>query len=259
MRQEWLDSIATLSCVLDLKRCPVGIRVIKTEEECSSFEGLALKAPINYCQMIVAASRGHVIKACSESFKCRSGARALGIDKSDPKNAHGENWDRLGLYKGADLCREIRESLCYSQENAYGLLIGALHLMPVESDVVMIAANPFNVMRIVQGYAYHYGMLKNVNVIGNQAICLECTARPYVLKDMNVSVLCIGTRHRAGWQDDEMAVGIPQAQFIDVVDGILSTLNQMESDRNKQIIQAKFEKAGIPYPIRFHYNYYMEC
>ena len=58
MRQEWLDSIATLSCVLDLKRCPVGIRVIKTEEECSSFEGLALKAPINYCQMIVAASRG---------------------------------------------------------------------------------------------------------------------------------------------------------------------------------------------------------
>ena len=60
----------------------------------------------------------------------------------------------------------------------------------------MIAANPFNVMRIVQGYAYHYGMLKNVNMIGNQAICLECTARPYVLKDMNVSVLCIGTRHR---------------------------------------------------------------
>ena len=30
-------------------------------------------------------------------------------------------------------------------------------------------------------------------------------------------MLCIGTRHRAGWKDDEMAIGIPIEQFEDFV------------------------------------------
>ena len=78
---------------------------------------------------------------------------------------------------------------------------------------------------------------QSINMIGNQAICLECTARPIGIKDLNTSMLCIGTRHRAGWKDDEMAVGIPGEQFIDVVNGLMNTLNQMENDSNKKIIE----------------------
>ena len=114
-------------------------------------------------------------------------------------------------------------------------------------------------MRIIQGYAYHHGMPASINMIGNQAVCLECTARPYVTRDINISLLCIGTRHRAGWGNDEMAVGVPQEQFADVVDGIVQTINQMESDANKEMIKKKFRDKNIPISIRFHYNYYMDC
>lgn len=114
-------------------------------------------------------------------------------------------------------------------------------------------------MRLIQGYAYSYGMPKSINMIGNQAICLECTARPIGMKDLNTSMLCIGTRHRAGWRDDEMAVGVPGEQFASVVNGLMQTLNQMENDSNKKLIDQKFQKYEIPFEIRYGYNYYMDC
>lgn len=183
----------------------------------------------------------------------------LGIDPSDPKNAHGKNWAQLGLYENADLSRKIREELAYSTQPQIGVYLAPIESFDKVPDIVQVAVNPFNCMRIVQGYAYHYGMPKAVNMIGNQAICLECTARPYVLKDMNISVLCIGTRHRSGWKDHEMAAGIPGEQFEKVTDGLLQTINAMESDKNKAAIERKLAEAGIPYNIRYHYNYYTEC
>lgn len=114
-------------------------------------------------------------------------------------------------------------------------------------------------MRIIQGYAYFYGMPKAIRMIGNQALCLESTARPYVAKDMNVSMLCIGTRHRAGWKDDEMAIGIPREQISNVIEGLLATLNQMESDCNKKNIEEKLKEKNISFDIRYGCNYYMDC
>ena len=56
-----------------------------------------------------------------------------------------------------------------------------------------------------------------------------------------------------------MAIGIPKEQFADVVTGLMSTLNQMESDSNKEIIEKKLKNKNIPFEIRYGYNYYMDC
>ena len=56
-------------------------------------------------------------------------------------------------------------------------------------------------------------------------------------------MLCIGTRHRAGWKDDEMAIGIPIEQFEDVVLGLINTLNLMENDANKKNIEDKLKDS----------------
>lgn len=56
-----------------------------------------------------------------------------------------------------------------------------------------------------------------------------------------------------------MAVGIPAEQFKDVADGLMQTINLMENDRNKEIIDQKLKEKNIPYAVRYHYNYYMDC
>ncbi|MDO4312022.1 MAG: DUF169 domain-containing protein [Eubacteriales bacterium] len=259
MSREWKGVVDKLYCSLELGRRIVGIKLLKSPDEFEQADAVRLKGAINYCQMVAAAVRGNRIKAKDENFLCRSGARVLGIDPADPKNSRGERWAQLGLYKDEDLSGNIRKELVYSEEKQYGVLVSPIEQMDDFPDVVQIIANPYNCMRIVQGYAYHYGMPKSVNLIGNQAVCLECTGRPYVLKDMNLSLLCIGTRHRAGWNDDEMAVGIPGEQIADVADGLIRTINLMENDQNKAVIEKKLREKNIPLEIRYHYNYYMDC
>ena len=98
MNPKWQDSVDKFYCALSLERSAVGISLLRTQEAYDNADAIILKRPINYCQMVAAASRGNSIKAKSEDFKCRSGARVLGIDPTDLKNRHGENWARLGLY-----------------------------------------------------------------------------------------------------------------------------------------------------------------
>lgn len=255
----WRESINKLYCALQLDRRAVGVKLLRNKEEYEQAFGVVLNHPINYCQMVAGATKGNSIKVRNQDFKCRSGARVLGIDPSDPMNRHGENWTRLALYQDAEVSRKVRNELSYLEDPCYGVLIAPVEEMKEIPNVVIVACNPYNAMRITQGYAYHYGMPKSVNFIGNQAICLECTARPIAVRDINMSMLCIGTRHRAGWKDDEMAIGIPGSQFADVVDGLMNTLNQMENDFNKRIIEDKLKKFNIPFQIRYGYNYYMDC
>lgn len=206
--------------------------------------GIVTKKPINYCMMVASATSGYVIKAKEEHIKCGSGARVLGINPADPMNSNGENWTRLGLYKNSDVSQQVRKELAYITEKNIGVVVG-------EADVFIIVTNAYNCMRILQGYAYSYGMPHNINMLGNQALCLECTARPYVTKDINVSLLCIGTRHRTDWGKNEMAVGIPRGMFEIVIEGIYQTANIMESNSNKKAIQKNFKHCRM---VRSIYN-----
>lgn len=62
-------------------------------------------------------------------------------------------------------------------------------------------------------------------------------------------------------QDGKMmkAIGIPIEQFEDVVSGLINTLNLMENEQIKKIIEDKLKEKKIPFDIRYGYNYYMDC
>ena len=63
---------------------------------------------------------------------------------------------------------------------AYGVEIAPLSdYVSYDIDVVILITNPYNAMRITQGYAYHNGPIKNVQFSGMQALCEECMTRPF--------------------------------------------------------------------------------
>lgn len=257
MEENWKKSVTTLYDSLEFNRRAVGVRFIKSEKEFDNIDAINPKKPINYCGIVKGASCGHKIKANEDSIACSSGSRVLGINPSDVKNSQGENWKRLGLYKDGEISKSVRDGLNYIKEDIYGVLVQPLEFFMQKPEIVIIVTNPYNIMRLVHGYAYHYGMPKNINLVGNQAICLECTARPYVIEDLNLSVLCIGTRHRAGWSNDEMALGMPFCQFENVVDGVFNTINIMEDNSNKRRIEKNIKSSRIKeLKIDYNYNYY---
>ncbi|MDR1017139.1 MAG: DUF169 domain-containing protein [Lachnospiraceae bacterium] len=252
--------IKLLPTLLELNREIVGIKFIDSANQWNDIKAKELLRPANYCQIVAAASNGHSIKMKNEDIKCRSAAISLGFEKNDLKNKSGENWTRLGLYDNPDISKELRDRIPDIKKEYYGIKLAPLKDFEEVPDVIIIVTNPYNIMRIVQGYSYYFGQIENVSIAGNQGICRECTVEPMNTKGINISTLCIGTRHRTGWKDDEMAVGISGNIFEKVVSGVANTINSMESDKKKKAIEKRAKEYGINIPnIKWNYNYYMDC
>lgn len=260
MERNLAEQTDILYSVLDLDKKIIGVRLVRTKEEYDAIDIEEVKNEINYCGMVKAASKGHSFKGRDGKFRCKSGPRVLGIDHVDPLNSKGENWAKLGIYKDSELSEKVRSSLNYNQEDIYGVAVCPLESYETAPDVVIFITSPYNSMRIVQGYSYSYGVSDSISMAGNQAICLEATVRPHLTQEINVSLLCIGTRHRSGWSENDMAVGIPGNKLDGTVEGIFKTLSIMESDQNKKKIESEFEEKNLKsIDMRYGYNYYKDC
>jgi len=245
-----------LYCALGLEQKAVGVRFIQAQEEFDSLEVAQIKGRLKYCAMVKKAAEGRSFKAGPENFGCGGAVNALGIgDKVDLSLA---NYMKLGLYANEGVAAQAMEDVTKIKQHIYGVL-----LMPLEQcikipDVVIMLANSYQAMRVLQGYTYHHGVIKQVHLSGNQAFCSECTATPYIHQEVNISVLCSGTRFIARWDDHQMAIGVPTCQMEAVVDGILKTMNKTEPDEKKAEIRLRAEKQNRKYLLENKAAYYYE-
>lgn len=105
----------------------------------------------------------------------------------------------------------------------YGLLVQPLDAFTMAPDIIILIADPYQAMRLVQGYSYETGIKPEIDLGAMQGMCSECTAYPYLSGSMNVSVLCPSTRMLCGWEHSDMAVGISFEQYRRIVSGVMAT------------------------------------
>jgi Uncharacterised ArCR, COG2043 len=91
-----------------------------------------------------------------------------------------------------------------------------------------------------------------------QALCEECTTRPFENNEVNISMLCSGTRCVAQWKKDELGIGIPFNMLSLIVDGLKNTFNHMDQNPEKRLIESKLKKYGLEDEATIIYgkNYY---
>jgi uncharacterized protein (DUF169 family) len=144
------------------------------------------------------------------------------------------------------------------RKSCFGIMVQPIEKYETElPDVVILATNARNGMRLLQGYTYSYGSQPAFTMTGNQAICVECTSYPMEANRMNLSMLCSGTRYLANWKQDEIAIGFPYHRFVETVEGLLQTVTAVELDPAKRCIQEKLVDQGFPDPnFRFGHTYY---
>jgi uncharacterized protein (DUF169 family) len=249
--------VMKVNCALELDRKIVGVKFLFSKEEYEAVDARHIKNKLNYCVMVKLAMSGKALKATGDDLACIAGARAIGLKEIDDYHKSGQNGKRLGLYRDMVTAKKARDGMSYCDHHAYGIMVKPLEEFNQEPDVVIVVTNPYNVMRIVQAYSYYYGMQTNYKMTGNQAICSESTAYPYLSNDINVSMLCIGTRHRAGWKDDELAVAFPFNRFDKISEGIMETVNIMDNNKKKEVIEKKLHENGVDdFVIRYNHNYY---
>lgn len=256
--QKLAEDLDKISCALELSRQIVGMKFLFTEEEFTAAQAKTLKGKMAYCVMVMAATNGHAFKANAYNFGCFGGARALGIVALDELFISGRLYDSLGLYRDLSTAKNVVNNLTCCRHQAYGVMLKPLSEFSRETpDIVIIVANAYNAMRIIQGYSYSYGANTAFKLTGNQAVCSECTAYPFESNNINISTLCAGTRFKAGWKDEELAVGLPFNQFSGMTEGIYATINAVEPNEKKRAIEARImEHARSDLIVEYDKNYF---
>lgn len=245
-----------LYCALNIKRNLVGVKFIFSREEFDCINIKQNKGRVSYCYMVKSASSGKHIKSNRENFSCGASARALGLEESLNQITSGQHYYAFKLYNSLGTAKAVQKNVTLIEHRIYGVVLKPLQDFDIEPDVVIIIANPYQAMRIMQGYTYHYGAHKNIKMTGNQGICSECTATPYETNDLNISTLCSGTRFLAKWDVSELGIGMPFNMFSNIVDGVMRTLNPTEPNSTKREISARAKEKGRIIDIDFEKNYY---
>lgn len=241
-KREVLDAVQKVYTALDISRQIIGVRLLHTKEEYELSNAKSFPKKITYCIMVKTAMNGHCLKSNLDGFACLPAARALGIQPPSNEWLTGNMYRSKFMYKDLGTAKKVVENTSCIMHKVYGTELMPLEAFQEEPHIVIIVTNPYNIMRLVQGYTYAFGTYAQYKLIGNQALCSECTAYPFESDEINLSVMCSGTRYMCGWKEEEMGLGIPFRKFLSMADGLWKTVNIMENNRGKQRI---FENQKI--------------
>lgn len=251
--------VLILNALLDLNREIVGIKLTENQEEYEEFEGKEIKNPITYCSAVKLATEGYSLKLPKEMCGCKGASRALGFEKAGESYYDGTDPCKLGLFDDKEIASRVSEETTFIKESKNGAVIKPLEKFEKKPDMVLIVTNTYNSMRIMQGYTCEFGLQNNMCISGNQAICVECTSNPYVRNNINISMMCAGTRFYSKWGKDEVGIGIPIDKFHRLVEGIRKTANSVENDTEKKRIIQKLNEIGeSSEDLKMDYTYYLE-
>jgi uncharacterized protein (DUF169 family) len=251
------ETVNIINCALKLERRITGVKFLFDEAEYNSADAKKITGKIPYCVMVKAAMSGNGTKAAAENFGCNGAAKALGVVEPGEISLSGRFYNSLGLYRDLTISKNVQGRTTFCSHKIYGVMVKPVEQFNVEPDIILIAADSYNAMRIIQGFTYSYGFNTAFKISGNQAVCSECTAFPFESNNINVSLLCSGTRFKAGWNDSELMIGFPYNRFQLIADGVLSTLDPVEPNEKKSEIKQRFNNTDLEPPeITFNRNYY---
>ena len=131
--------------------------------------------------------------------------------------------DDSGRYKDVETARRAVEEMMAIQPPDtqavffYSTEYNDMDLIP---DVVVLSVRPVELTRIIQAYQYNTGRRVKANMGGLRVVNSDLIVRPYLTGEINVSTYCLGARLIAEYEGNRMGIGLPYADFIEVVKGM---------------------------------------
>lgn len=135
--------------------------------------------------------------------------------------------DDTGRFETVDAARNaISDMTAIQPADTQAVFLYSLDFddIDITPDVVIMAARPVELTRIIQAYQFKTGKRVNASMGGLRVVNSDLIVRPYLSGEMNVSTACLGARLIAKWDADRMGVGIPWAHFKDISDGMVSSM-----------------------------------
>ncbi|HLC40793.1 MAG TPA: uroporphyrinogen decarboxylase family protein [Methylomirabilota bacterium] len=184
------------------------------------------------CQVIDMARRyGWMIALTREDHICSLGITALGFDT--PTHIYNSGTLCEGIYTESKEAGQASEAAVdkFQPGEYYCLLVSPLDRCAYEPHVVVVYANPAQVMRLTQAALWKRGG-KLTSSFGGRLSCSETIVTAMKSREPQVILPCSGDRIFGQTQDHEMAFSIPWQKMEEIIEGLRGT-----------------HQGGIRYPI----------
>lgn len=218
-------------------------------EDKNSFEMLDVpmrKHKSYYCQLVQRAVNGKSWKADLSHFSCETSAKILGLETFYGEEEGIQGWYDSGLYADENKAALQHFSVNPVNRNVVGVSVEALSGLSHDPDILIIVCKPYQAMRILQGYTYHYGYKKDFQMSGMCGVCFESTALPLNNHEFTISLLCSGTRFVCKWPEEMMMVSFPFDMSDKILDGIIQTAEHCEPNAYKDRIKHRLNRYRLP-------------
>lgn len=231
---DWAHESTNLMKALKLERQPVGVKLLRSQAEYDSWDIPEARTALYYCAAVKLAGKGRSLKLDLERFRCESSRQVLGLEPMPYEPAYSASYSECGLHRDSGVSDAVIGDLAVVPRTVVGVVLQPLSAFTDRApDVVIIVADSYQAMRMLQGFTYSRPEAPLFRSVGQHGICSESTAEPLLSQTLNVSLMCSGTRFYAKWGDNEVSVSLPGSQVADMVDGVLHTINPCEPDARK--------------------------
>ena len=239
------SSVNLIESHLELDRKPVGVKFFFDKDEFNNFEIPQRDRKVTYCNSVQLASKGSSMKLTKENQACPNGSMALKMANVPEPIANGKGRFSKNIYKDVETSKSINDEMQFLKKEPAGIVVMPLENYEVDPDVVIMVSNPYNIMRLIQGHSYFNGYSDNLKTVGLQAVCHDITTYTYNTQDINITLLCPGTRLVADWQVHEIGMGIPFEKWNDIVQGVVETTNPFERNKKKEGIKERLKANNL--------------
>ncbi|MGD8372570.1 MAG: DUF169 domain-containing protein [Syntrophobacterales bacterium] len=214
---------------------PVAVRMVKTGEPLPDrvkHPLKDLKIKVATCQAIAMARRyGWVLAVGEEDISCPLTAVVFGFRPASEFYLKGGAC--AGMYTETEEAGKLSEEQV--EKFSFGeyeyILVAPLHRTTFEPEVIVIYANPAQVLRLLTGALWKSGG-RLASSFGGRIDCAEEIIVPLRSGKCEVILPCYGDRIFAQTQDHEMAFSIPMDRAQEIIEGLEGT-----------------QKGGVRYPI----------
>jgi uncharacterized protein (DUF169 family)/NAD-dependent dihydropyrimidine dehydrogenase PreA subunit len=213
---EWHEALST---TVSLRWNPVAVSLIPSGAPLP--DAPLPPAKLRHCQSIMAARRGYSFLMTPRCHACPDGTHILGITDIPPKLASGELYLRFGKLDSIEAARQmVKERPCLPGRSIGATLVAPLKDAIHTPDVIVVVANPEQMMWLCMAASYYSGQRFDFKVSGYNALCVETTVIPFSTGKINISLGCYGCRAASDISDDLMFMGIPLAEMPRMIQGL---------------------------------------
>lgn len=220
-KPEWDKLTRRIEQLLRLKTFPVAFKMLENKDDLNKIPFLRrTNHKITMCQLIsMVRNYDWTVGADAEDFMGPMCPSILGMTDTPEIFKDGTSHSIVWVKTKKD-GRKYEESIPRFPAGKYqAVAMGPLVYGPFEPDIVLVYANPAQVMLLINSLQFEDYEVMQFHSVGESS-CADLIVRTYKTGKPSVSIPCYGERRYGHAQDEDLAIAIPAGMMEKAVKGM---------------------------------------